>query len=873
MGLNVETYQISKKSCGSGSGSGGDIQEILDRLGELEKTRFNIKQEFFDNFKTYKNVDMDKSTVLFDENGFTVKTFKDVKVETFKDNSGMDYDSSTNVEWSEGGIYVTDWDNQNSIGEFISTPHNVDKVTKFKFSARSMLTEKNTYNALKRIDNIKNDKAWFLSETDNYGKLWVFHSNKVDKSDGLKILLNIYNKDLSVFKENVEIKIENNENETLVSGGTIVFDDNNDCYITLNRIFDNNMRKSHNDIYKISEKTFTVDKMLEDDSTSIVNCISKPFVHDGGMIVPLESVFGKHKQYSGRALNENDGYESEIYFVDKSKNKVLIDKGFYTKFLVEELIRDYYYCYPFEHTLIKKHNKLFMFTLGECIVPDENDDENKLFNYKNIHPYIVDINLNKSLLNSSCSEITVKDGDCNDDMPDCISGGSLSGYYYLKDTEEVIFIKSNRISKYKIDFDKKEMSLVKRNDLVLKKESSCLHKIECVSMKVCEDKFNLYVLYLSKYDEKNKESLRFVAINKEDLSVVEQDSLIYCCKDTRHKIKDFDIKCCEDNIYTIYSVEGEHEVVIGKIEKELSMVTYYYSTDTDTVWKNINSGDTVLLDVPASELKIKAILDATNTAKSPLLKAYNLEFYRNGSSINVFSDFYTKRIPIVNNYGKLIFAPNQNEGEGRIDWYISYDSGLNYKAITPHQEINYSFIEANDCRLKATLTALDSCNVPPRVFDYRIKTEHVVTHSDFDEVKVNLIKTNFKIDTYAFVSKNGLYKMTIDTFNDTNGINSSQSDFIFDMQHGKVYGKYITSLPEVLDSNVKTFMLITDELKTDSENYINYFFSIDNGETYNKIIPGVKVNISNVNTNAINLTVKAVFTGHAELTSWGWAWE
>ena len=115
--------------------------------------------------------------------------------------------------------------------------------------------------------------------------------------------------------------------------------------------------------------------------------------------------------------------------------------------------------------------------------------------------------------------------------------------------------------------------------------------------------------------------------------------------------------------------------------------------------------------------------------------------------------------------------------------------------------------------------------------------------------------------------------MTIDTFNDTNGINSSQSDFIFDMQHGKVYGKYITSLPEVLDSNVKTFMLITDELKTDSENYINYFFSIDNGETYNKIIPGVKVNISNVNTNAINLTVKAVFTGHAELTSWGWAWE
>ena len=151
----------------------------------------------------------------------------------------------------------------------------------------------------------------------------------------------------------------------------------------------------------------------------------------------------------------------------------------------------------------------------------------------------------------------------------------------------------------------------------------------------------------------------------------------------------------------------------------------------------------------------------------------------------------------------------------------------------------------------------------------------MVLHSDLEEVQINLIKTNFKIDTYTNASKNGLLKMTIDTLSSNNNIDATNSDYMYYPLVGRIGGNFARTIPEVIAEGTLTLLLTTDEIldaaKPNSK--ILYEVSIDGGVTFKSIVPNVKLQVNNTNSVTDTLVMKAIFYDGAQLSAWGWAWD
>ena len=135
--------------------------------------------------------------------------------------------------------------------------------------------------------------------------------------------------------------------------------------------------------------------------------------------------------------------------------------------------------------------------------------------------------------------------------------------------------------------------------------------------------------------------------------------------------------------------------------------------------------------------------------------------------------------------------------------------------------------------------------------------------------------TNFKIDTLAKASRNGLFKMFIDTFSDNKGIDTDNSDCIFYPTEGTIGGNYVITKPQEIESSSTAILITSSEVldETNPNCRINYFVSLDGGVLYKPIRPNERIQLSNTNNTKNEIKVKMVFYEGAKITALGVAWD
>ena len=136
-------------------------------------------------------------------------------------------------------------------------------------------------------------------------------------------------------------------------------------------------------------------------------------------------------------------------------------------------------------------------------------------------------------------------------------------------------------------------------------------------------------------------------------------------------------------------------------------------------------------------------------------------------------------------------------------------------------------------------------------------------------IQLDLMKTNFKLDSYTNASRNSLIKMIIDAFNNVTGIDASKSIYTYDSINKLVYGTRVVSIPDTIISSSTTLLLTTDEILGTGS--INYYASKDNGATWLQIYKDILNDLSSLGSNT-SLIVKAEFTGDAKLNAWAYGW-
>lgn len=308
-----------------------------------------------------------------------------------------------------------------------------------------------------------------------------------------------------------------------------------------------------------------------------------------------------------------------------------------------------------------------------------------------------------------------------------------------------------------------------------------------------------------------------------------------------------------------------------KIDLVESIVKFYYLNETNNTWIEMQNNDTVLFDAPVDYVRIKSVLKAGNYGASPRIDDFTIQSWTNGDDELRWSEYYSNKIDCLQGNGKAVIHADQDEKDGVIKWHISFDGGKNYSELTLDEEFAYTHLETVDCRLKAVIGTKDNSDKIPQINSYTIKTNHIVFHTDLEEIQINLIKTNFKIDTYTNASRNGLLKMTIDTLSDDNNIDKTKSDYTYLPATGSVAGNYIQTTPENVSDNIKTVLLVVDEVLENGAE-IDYFISVDGGLNFKEVKPNIKTQITNINSSKCSLVLKAIMKGTAKLSAWGIAW-
>jgi hypothetical protein len=140
-----------------------------------------------------------------------------------------------------------------------------------------------------------------------------------------------------------------------------------------------------------------------------------------------------------------------------------------------------------------------------------------------------------------------------------------------------------------------------------------------------------------------------------------------------------------------------------------------------------------------------------------------------------------------------------------------------------------------------------------------------VTATGFNNLQVNLMKTNFKIDSLSNATRNSMKNMIIDVFNDIAGIDAAQSDYIFDSVQKTVSGTIVITTPEIISSSPTTALLSVDYTGS-----IDFYISCD-GINWVVIYNDVICDISNQPFNNL-LQVKFIMQSDAELSAYALAW-
>lgn len=928
MGINVETYQLSKKNGNGNVGSNADLSVLENRIENLENSLLTTSKEFKDDFKTTNNIDLDNTSAIINGDGVYIKFTDDVIEEKFENNLMIDYDRSENIEYDDVNkklIVGKDsrfHDNAVFVSEEYECKDTCKAILNFDVTNGYTFTSEEVMSC-----NLASQNSIHYEEIDRYGRLWVLETSTeysvFDENNTVYLYLTILNSDLTVYRNKKqlinlseyfkkEIGKDGNFEEFITCVG-ISFTDENDAIISV-----------YGDKYECGDCYVDLIGFLYDEKDNVLNRVIKipslriinnsgfrTIASKAGKVLKLNNIYYIQFPKCGRGSYNTCNNSCGDAYVGAMIYDGIEDKF---KYNLSSYLNEYNYGNG-QDKFINSTSQMFIkngfiYNIGYYnglyygggngtgkrngdILRAEGNPTYLLNNSRQVRMYNIPFCIDRIDIYENSNKNT-KTAYYSDNNWGAFNGNVLRNFFirhyiesenllllgkdYTRNDKDMTTVVS--LGLYSVDID----NINDANKRTLKKQVQVTMKYP-TSVIDDDDRFlrdgyspNVYVFdkmihifYLTTHGFKSNGLVHMVL--DMELNVVMDTYILYASEEENKDIFEYCVNKINGEILVSFKLKDEDKIRFIKTKRVTTNFNFYYSTNKNLLWKKIDNNEKVVFKENIDSLKTKIEIFGSNSKIIPSINGYSIQVYKSDTNEKIVSELYTKSIPIIQSNGKMIFSPNQFEGDGRIDWYISFNGGDSYSPIAPNTEIQYSFMTAYNCKLRAILSAPNSYLKAPRIYDYTLKTQSSVLYSDMDELRMNLLKTNFKIDSYTFASKNGLYKMSIDTFNNNKGIDNEKSEFTADFISGYVCGKSVQSIPESIDENIKSLLLMVEEESIDDNNYIDYFYSIDGGENFIKIIPGVKVLINNVNTVKKSIVFRALFTGNSRLSSWGWAWE
>lgn len=931
-GFNVETYQLGKQD-GINSGTGNVSQEVLDRIQKLENSQMNIANEYYCDFSKAEYIDKYKSTTEYTRYGIIPKQYKDNFFDSFDNDDIVDWDKCKSIGKVKG-VNLIKLDSDTTLyGEFYTLPIKLKPFIGFKFNANIKIPTTENFEGQQEI---KGGSLWFAQGTDNYGRVWMFRCDTY-KYEAADVYLTIYNKDMSVYKDAIIIPGSKFFGPvTAVPGygyspchntASIIFSEENLCIIGFMMI---NAHKNGTDF-----QTSTVDSNNHHYEKNIITFVDE----NGNSSVKYNYINQNMTNYNYWCVNNHSSYHANFqpFFPARlsiQKNKIVYlspvdarifkqwnyDQGRCGKVIltpITGLLNDVnvtmtmkdWYGYYYEDNVTHWQNW--------CTRHASKSFKLNGISYSVITDYIK-YDGSIGLGNIYISELKAADGTDTFSVDNklTLSGtlatenyifgfGGANGIHY-SEVHKQLFVFSNsrtsnviNVTRFDVDWNArvlpstmvinlknpKTKSITISNTTYWGDSDFYLHYNE--RLKVFEDKDKLSLIYGSKNPITQRQQINYLSIDF-DLDIIQPETQIHVSDGSAvNNVVNFDMIMLEDKNIILYSQGDRNDYndataepnshIYTPISKSInSKLTFYYATDTDLTWKAINLGEQRTLPKFANDIRIKAVLESNKRYNtSPSIRGLYVESWDNDHQESRQSEYYSNQISSMQNEGKAVLTADYDLNDGAIDWYVSYDGGINYSKINLNEEFVYTHVETPDFRIKAVLSVKDNAVNLPIVRSYTLKSTHVVLHSDLEEIQVNLMKTNFKIDTFTKASRNGLFKMVTDVFTNEDGIDKTKSDYLPFPLLGAVGGNYIVTVPQEISSSlVSVLITASEELdETDPNSKINYFASLDDGVTYMPIYPNVKAQLSNTNASKNTITIRAVFYGNAKLSALGIAWD
>lgn len=901
MALNVETYQLAKRNVG---GSSDNIpMEILDRIENLENNQMKVHSEFFCNFNDPKYTDLSKTTVILTNEGVVAAQYLTLIKDDFFNDNMVDYDNSFGITLKNENIVL---DNSSTIyGELHTFMYEVNKAQGFKFNTKY----KNQFSfGSTKVDTASNDELWFTSKIDNYGRLWLLYTKQFAATSTGKVKLVIFNKDMTIYKQseiNANLIFANGTAQYPLFSGSISFTEQNIALVCTST-----MASVRNGIGLANEmNTKTENLSILDENGNTRKLVEhNPYSYVGGYLYGYRTGCPNQALYYNKQICfESGGYSNYVRNSGYNYGRCIARYGLRTPDGIDNVNSTI----SLSATVAQNDPNVISYGQISNFISNMFHRENYFYTFSCLAGLLsspVNIQhllLNESLLNHSDDTFLNflgagfrRYGVSAPSKTVMYTSPGFNGFYYKKNTNKLYIIgninnTSALLNRYDVNWGSRNTtSITLANDI--SKTAVLNHATYDLSRggdsshqyaKFIDDGNLIHILFTGPTSVTNTaRSLRYMCINY-DMDVVIPDTALYTSvSDTTDYISHFEGNVVNGKFIALLSTGNINSTVdvnngskilsieVGRVE---TSIKFFYATNKNLQWRSINPQDEVLFNEPVDGIKIRAIFESPNYNTSTNLDSIILETWNSENSTSRQSEYHSNRIPTIQNDGKGVLTADYDTGDGVIEWFISFNGGQSYSKVQIGEEFAYTHIQAPDFRVKAVLGIQDNMIKPPIIRSYTLKTSHVVVHSDLEQIQLNLMKTNFKIDTYTNASKNGLFKMTIDTLSDNNGIDDSKSDYTYIYQEGKVTGNYIQTIPEVISSPIKSVLLATDEVHNpnNANSKIKYFVSIDNGVTFRGIEPNVKLQVSSTNVSDCVLIMRAVFYDGAKLSAWGWAWD
>lgn len=309
---------------------------------------------------------------------------------------------------------------------------------------------------------------------------------------------------------------------------------------------------------------------------------------------------------------------------------------------------------------------------------------------------------------------------------------------------------------------------------------------------------------------------------------------------------------------------GAYKVKQSRFVPTNTQANFYISNDNGTTYIPCTSGQQIDFANPGNQLRVKIELTSPYSVLTPEVLRYDIQEWADNPSPQLSGIFVTPFLPFTEPLSKAILTATQVLNGGTINWYITNNGGINWYPINLGEEITFTE-RLNDVRLKAELISPAGSFVSPIINYYRLVGTSTLVFADFNNLQVNLMKTNFKIDSLSNAARNSMKNMLIDVFSNADGIDGSQSDFTFDAIRKSIKGTTVITTPEIIDYYPSKVLLCADYIGA-----IDFYVSRD-GINWTQVYPDIICDINNQPYNNL-LRVKFVMQANAELFAYALAW-